>query len=70
MAATPNPSGSEALIMCFAVQLWCFEQDAGAAMKNRNKAHFTVVYNRVFSFVLKYVHGYVLHISAEGGEAG
>lgn len=52
--------------MCFAVQLLYFELDAGAAMKNGNEAHFTVVYNRVFSFVLKYVHGYVLRVSAVG----
>lgn len=52
--------------MCFAVQLLYFELDAGVAMKNGNEAHFTVVYNRVFSFVLKYVHGYVLRVSAVG----
>lgn len=33
-----------------------FARAAGGAMKNRNEAHFTVVYNCVSVFVVKYIH--------------
>lgn len=42
--------------MCFAVQLFYFCTSRWGAMKNRNEAHFTVVYNCVSVFVIKYIH--------------
>lgn len=43
-------------IMCSAVQLFYFCTSRWGAMKNRNEAHFTVVYNCVSIFVVKYIH--------------
>lgn len=54
-------------IMCSAVQLFYFCTSRwGGAMKNRNEAHFTVVYNCVSIFVVKYIHRRQKIVSAVG----